>query len=256
MFLLGIPSIPQSNFATQLANGIEPREVYQNGQRIGRGIELTETVNGRKHFFSHAESATGITEVESWSDLENRPVSARYLVTAGKFWMTTSVEVDGKTVEMKRESSQEDLNKELTTTLPADKVSVLAQFDPLTLLPQTATVKELKVSIIDPEVMNVADATLAKSGATEGTVQARTFDLSTSAGSSRMVISELGKLETVQNSAGQVYKPALWNKDYVDMAARAGIKIDKGMLANFLTQSWAQTTQTTALPSPTRRRRG
>ena len=256
MFLLGILSISQTHSATQLADGIEPREVFQNGQMVARGIELTETVSGRKHFFSHAESATSTTEVESWTDTENRPVSARYSVRAGKFWMTTAVQVTGNSIEMKRESSQDDFNKEFTTTLPAGKLSVLAQFDPLTLLPQKETGKELEVAIIDPEMMNVADARLTERGAATGAEQTRTFDLSTSAGLSQMVISESGNIKTVQNSAGQIYKPALWNKDYLDMAARAGIKIDQAMLANILSQSWSQTTQATIPTAATRRGRG
>jgi len=236
MFFLALPPIlqVQTSFATHLANGIEPREIYQDGQLVAHGIEVTEVVNGRKHFFSHLEAGGSSTEVDAWLDGTDHPISARYTMNLGKTWVTTWAELSGNTVTMKRESNLHDQDKVVTSKLPDGRISTLAQFDPLKLFPNPSIGKSVDVNVIDPVTMSVADGTLVETSVNGGITPQRAFDLSTTDGSNRMYISASGNVDLAQNSIGQTFRPAPWNAYYLDMADRAGIRVDDVLRAQIL----------------------
>jgi|GEM_PF-6256929 len=250
MFFLALPPIQQvqTTFATQLANGIEPRAVYQDGQLVARGIEVTQIVGGRKHFFSHTQNDGGATEVDAWLDADDHPISAQYSMHFVGGWVTMSAELSGDTVTMKRESSTHDADKVVTSKLPPGRVSTLAQFDPLKLFPRLSIGKSIDISVIDPLTMSVFDGTLVETEADSKGPLRRVFNLSTSTGSNLMVVTADGKVDLVQNSTGQMFRPTGWDAFLLNIADLAGYRVNdvlRAEITGLITPRATQPTVTT-----------
>jgi hypothetical protein len=242
MVALFVTALAQAS-AAQMVNGTVPRVVYQNDQVVGRGIELTETANGKQHYFSHTESTKGgITEVDAWTDSEGHPLSAKYSEKSAQSWTVTTVEIkDGEAIMTRKSSSGED--QTVTKALPGDGVSLLAQFDPLKIYNGSPTGTAFKVSVIDPTQMAVTPGELAEQTVAPSAQPKRVFDLKTNSDSFEIAISADGELLAEKDSHGQICKPAPWDVYYLEMAQRAGISVNP-FIVNQVLQNQTPPSQT------------
>ncbi len=225
------------NVAPQMVNGVEPRVIFQDGRVVGRGIEVNETVTGKQHFFSHVEAVKGgITEIDSWSDADGHPITAKYTEKSPYSWNVTTVKIDAGHVIMTRKSSDGGERTE-SATLPDQGISLLAQFDPLKIYGGSPASTVLKVSIIDPVQMAITPGDLAQKSMDSASDQQRLYDLKTSQSFFEITISSDGRFLMEKNSTGEVSKPAPWDQYYLNMAQEAGIPVNPYIVNQVLQNS-------------------